>query len=245
MKLEYDTPINPRNPSTGIETRNAYHLAGRIAAIHLRNTQNNLPSVHFQVLINGSFTPESANANRLSRTPLKYIARLEGGRLIQDLPRCFISAVHLLTDAEKQQCRCAFEADVINLLAGSLAEAKYVAQQDGEAFNANLVYIGALKFYGGALDLETVDEYMNCLCSGNTFDRKKKLAELFLAAYCFVNNGTNWLAISSLAKGLCRCTSTLVSCEDLIAMLENSGSEMIHCALHAQFKQAISTEIYF
>jgi hypothetical protein len=244
MKLEYDTPINPIIPSTGIETRNAYHLAGRIAAIHLRNSQNNLPSVHFQVLINSSFNPESVNANQLPRMPLKYLATLEGGRLIQDLPRCFNSAVHLLTDAEKQQCQCAFEADVINLLAGSLAEAKYVAQQDGEVFNANLVYIGALKFYGGALDLETVDEYMNCLCSDDAFERKKKLAELFLAAYCFVNNRANWQTITRLATGLCHCTSAKVSCEDLIALLENSGLEMIRSDFHTEIKRFLHTAAY-
>lgn len=244
MKLEYDTPMNPIKPSTGIETRNAYHLAGRIAAIHIRNTQNNLPSVHFQVLINSSFNPESINANRLSSIPLKYLATLEGGRLIQDLPRCFNSAVHLLTDAEKQQCQCAFEADVINLLAGSLAEAKHVAQQDGEVFNANLVYIGALKFYGGALDLETVDEYMNCLCSGDAFERKKKLAELFLAAYCFVNNRTNWQVISRLATGLSQSRSTMVSCEDLIEMLENSGPEMKGSDVHTESKRVLHTAAY-
>jgi hypothetical protein len=76
-----------------------------------------------------------------------------------------------------------------------LAEAKYVALRDGEAFNANLVNLGALHFYGGSPDIEVINEYMECFIPQRA-ERGQKLAELFLAAFSFVNKRSNWLAIS-------------------------------------------------
>jgi hypothetical protein len=221
MKLDYNLLAASKSSAIRIGKRNAYHLAGRIAAIHLGNAQKKLPAVHFQVVIKLS-RMESEFNNRLARIHRKSMAILEGGRLIPDLPHCFQNSTWLLSGAEKQQCQCAFEADVINLLAGSLAEAKYVANRDGEVFNANLIYLGALKFYGGAMDLLTVDEYLDCLFPDNEIERKQKQAELFLAAYGFVNNPDNWRAITALAEGLYNSTQDIVSCEELLALLDSA-----------------------
>lgn len=216
MKLAYNLAENTKNSVIRIGKRNAYHLAGRIAAIHFGNQQKNLPSVHFQVAVN-SYERESGY-ERLSRIPRKVLATLEGGRLIAHLPHCYQSATRLLSDAEKHQCQAAFEADVINILAGPLAEAKYVALRDGEVFNANLIYLGALKFYSGAMDLLAVDEYMDCLFPDHGTERQQKMASLFLAAYGFISKPEIWQATTRLAEGLCNDPKDTVSCDELIAM---------------------------
>jgi hypothetical protein len=53
----------------------------------------------------------------------------------------------------------AFEADIVNLLIGPLAEAKYTAQIDSEPFSEQLLSVQALKNYGGDADLKVVNEY--------------------------------------------------------------------------------------
>ncbi len=219
MKLDYSTTTALKKPTGHIGRRNAYHQAGRVAAIYLGSKQKGLPAVHFQIVIK----PAEQGA-RFDDQPCpishKYRAKLEGGRLIPDLPHAYQSATQLLSPTEQHQCQRAFEADVVNLLAASLAEAKYVALRDDEVFNANLVYLGALKFYGGQLDLLTVDEYMDCLYPANKTERDQKLAELFLAAYSFVNEPANWQAITTLADTLYRLHQEVVTCEELIALLE-------------------------
>ena len=147
------------NPLTAISRRSAFHQAGHAAAICIGNRQKRLPDVHFQVAI----WPQERGirVSQGMRHSGKYVAKMEGGRLIQSLPLSYAERMHGLAKTEQAQFCCAFEADVINLLAGSLSEAKYVALRDNEVFNANLVYLGALQYYGGKEDLETVNDYMD------------------------------------------------------------------------------------
>lgn len=219
LKIEKYLSPPPKNLTLRIGKRNAYHQAGQVAAIHLGNKHKHLPAVHFQIAIKPIGQDNEFN-ERFIRIPHKYRAKLEGGRLIPDLPHCYQSATRLLSADEKRQCQCAFEADVINILAASLAEAKYVALRDGEIFNANLVYLGALKFYGGKVDLLTVDDYMNCLYPENNTERNQKLTELFLAAYSFVNEAANWKAITVIAEALYRCPQDIFTCDELITLLD-------------------------
>ena len=224
MRLAYKLAETTKNHAIRIGKRNAFHLAGRIAAIHFGNSQKNLPSVHFQVAIK-SYAPLVGYPKHLTQMPRKALAALEGGRLISHLPQCYQSAIRMLSDVEKKQCQSAFEADVTNILVGPLAEAKYVALRDGEVFNANLIYLGALKFYSGALDLLTVDEYMDCLFPGHGTERQQKMAGLFLAAYGFIGNSENWQAITKVAEGLCNTSKETVPYEELIALLDPKTHE--------------------
>ncbi|MEQ1486703.1 hypothetical protein [Methyloglobulus sp.] len=212
INLQANTPIQ-------IGRRNAYHQAGHAAAIYLGNQQKQLPAVHFQIII----TPQERDARqtaRITRKPGKYTAKVEGGRLIQSLPLSFAEATRHVSPSEQEQYRCAFEADVINLLAESLAEAKYVALRDDEIFNANLVYLGVLQFYGGNSDLKMITEYMECFIPDRT-ERKQKLAELFLEAYSFINKQSNWSAITALAEFIRTESQSIIPCEDLISLLES------------------------
>ena len=126
----------------------AFHEAGHVAAIYLRNHQQQLPPVFFQITINKDEQKEHP-----------FFARVEGGRLIENLPIAEIENNHFATELEQQDLKQAYEADVINLLAGPLAEAKFVALRDDEIFNPHLVNIVALKNYGGHSDLEQANRY--------------------------------------------------------------------------------------
>ncbi len=215
-----DTVINSK-PDICLEMdkRIAYHQAGRAAAICLGNKQKQLPEVYFRIIIKQQ-ERGGQPSGRLAHMYGKYTVKVEGGLLIQNLPFSFEEVRRYFSWPQQEEYRCAFEADVINLLAGSLAEAKYVALCDDEVFNDNLVNLGALHFYGGGSNMEVITEHMKCFIPDKA-ERDKKLAELFLAAYSFVNNRTNWDAISVLAKFIMAESHSVINCEKVVSLLES------------------------
>lgn len=202
--MKYDHPAVNTNANLGtlttIDKRTAYHQAGHAVAICLGNREKQLPDVHFQIVVK----PQSHNGQPLRRSlriQAQYTATLEGGRLVQSLPCSFAEVTQTLSWPDQEHCRRAFEADVVNLLTGPLAEAKYVAVRDGKPFNATLVYLGALQFYGGKATVDTITEYLGCLVPDQA-GRKQKLAGLFLSAYSFITQPANWAAITALAENI-------------------------------------------
>jgi hypothetical protein len=202
-----------------IDKTTAYHLAGHAVAICLGNKQKQLPDLHFQILIN-----QAAQDIRVSWPSVakvgEYTAIVEGGRLIQHLPLTLAEALQSLPNQKQHdEYKHAFEADIINLLVGPLAEAKYVAIRDGKAFDANLVNIVGLSPYEGKPGASLIVEYMDCfLFDQEDYDRMK---ELFLDALSFVNNGSNWPAISSLAGYILDKSSSCIGCEEVVSLLES------------------------
>jgi hypothetical protein len=219
MIQTYTFPKSFQDARILLDKRNAYHQAGHAAAIYLGNKQKKLPAVHFQIVIR----PQEHDTQHIEPSmplPDKYVAKVEGGRLIQSLPLSYAGLTQGLSGAQQEEFRSALEADVINILAGSLAEAKYVAIRDDEIFNANLVNIGALHFYHGKQDIETIYEYMDCLLPDKT-ERDHKLNALFLAAFSFVNNRANWLAIAALAEFIWENPKAIIPCEEVISLLDS------------------------
>jgi hypothetical protein len=197
---------------------NAYHQAGHAAAIHFGNWQQQLPPVHFEISIKPQGQDEG-HPVQLKRSPGNNIVKIEGGRLIQSLPMSLAETTQSFSWYQSAQFRSAFEADVINLLAGPLAEAKYVALCDGEIFNANLVNLRALIFYGGDQDMSAINDYMECFVPGKA-DRRQKLADLFSAAYCLINKRAHWPAIATLAEFILDQPIGTILCEDVISLLD-------------------------
>ncbi len=205
---------------TKIDKKAFYHAAGQAAAICLGNKQKQLPAVHFNILIK---TEEQykTQAKFLTETIVHNPAIIVGGRLIQSLPWSYAEATDSLSWFHQAEYRCAFEADISNLLAGPLAEAKYIALRDGEIFNAHLVNLKALNNYGGSQDMELVNEYMACFIP-NKAERKQKLAELLLVAFYFVNDSSNWRNITALAMFIQdQSGDGIIHCEDVISLLAN------------------------
>jgi hypothetical protein len=225
--MNYKTLAAKVAQDTGIEkisVRMAYHQAGYAAAIHFGNQDKQLPPVHFQM----SIKPQPKDGQREdSRLAVivegffsKYAVKLEGGRLIQNLPSSFAEAVHKMSWYQQTGYRCAFEADVINLLAGPLAEAKYIMMRDDEVFNVNLINLNALHFYNGSPELELANKYMACYLP-NGDERKQKLDELFMSAFRFVDDKNNWRKITALARFIQHQTKAgIIHCEELVCLLD-------------------------
>jgi hypothetical protein len=237
MKMNQNAYATGSIPPVHIGKRNAYHQAGLAVAVYLGNRQKKLPALHFQIAVSPPDL-QSAMGGQSRRTPGKFAAKLQGGRLVPFLPDSFEVATRLLSAAEQGQCLLAFEADIINLLTGSLTEAKYIALRDGEVFNANLVYLGALKFYGGGQELGIIDEYMACLFPDNKTEQRKKLAELFLAAYSFINDRRHWQTIKFLAEAIYGNPKEVFTCEELIVLIEQGHSSTKAAPKNSPFHNA-------
>ncbi len=181
----------------------AYHEAGHAAAIYIRNRGLQLPPIYFAITFNRH---ECAEAS--------FFAKIEGGRLIDNLPVAEIENTHLNFGAEKQSLQQAYEADVINLLVGPLAEAKFVALRDDEVFNPQLVNIKALNNYGGHSDLEQAYAYLAYFI-GDARERELKIEYLFISAFQFVNQPKNWRSIEHFANYILSNGQANISCEEV------------------------------
>ncbi|CAG7856091.1 hypothetical protein MCAMS1_00453 [biofilm metagenome] len=212
---------NQQNTPIQVDKRSAYHHAGHAAAIYLGNKQKQLPVVHFQMLIKEQGVINGEVASHVKGAKAKRIVKIEGGRLIQSLPLLKTDTMEDLSIFERQEYRLAYEADIVNILAGPLAEAKYVALRENKIFNPNLVYLGALKFYGGRAKLNLINEYLDCVLSYGE-ERDHKLAELFLSAYSFINNQLNWHSINALVAHILEYRKEILDCNEVIALLESS-----------------------
>jgi hypothetical protein len=208
--------------------RIAFHEAGHAAGIHLNNKARQLPPIFFKIIFKDMGVVTDADAMAYHQTTHDdCIARVEGGRLIESLPPSIDSLVRELTQHNDEMIELiddymrAFEADVINLLIGPLAEAKHVADIDGELFNQKLVNLKALKNYGGSSDLVMVNEYLQSF-SDNQQQREEKLDQLFTVAFNFVNNQANWAAITKLANHILSDSKNIIGCEEIVSMIDES-----------------------
>jgi hypothetical protein len=204
-----------------LSRKTAVHEAGHAAAIYLGNKQKQLPPVFFQIFIkelHSKFQSIGCLCKSNDRCN-NCLTKVDGGRLIHTLPSSVDEAISGFTSVQKQAYQHAFEADIINLLVGPLAEANYVAMRDNEPINPLLVTLNALKNYGGSSDLETINEYLDCLLV-NRARREKKLSELFLAAFNFINDRSNWHAIMALADYILTDSKNIIECEEIISVLD-------------------------
>jgi hypothetical protein len=159
----------------------------------------------------------------LGKSSHQYIAKLEGGRLIHTLPTSLDEATKDFSPIQRLAYERAFEADIFNLLAGPLAEANYVALRDDELINPQLLKVNALHNYGGLSDLEMINEYFECFIDSDEL-RERKMSELFLAAFSFVNERSNWLGITALADYILADDRNIIECDEIINVLETGAA---------------------
>jgi hypothetical protein len=205
--------------------RIAFHEAGHAAGIHLNNKAKQLPPVFFKIFFNDTSGLAKADGMSFQSDSDEYIARVEGGRLIELLPSSFGNFIQELTEHNNDLMQLthdyikAFEADIINLLIGPLAEARYVASIDDELFNHKLVNLYALKNYGGNSDIALAHDYLQSF-STDEQQKEDKLAELFAEAYRFINNDANWAAITKLADYMLSSSKNIIYCDEIVSMLD-------------------------
>jgi hypothetical protein len=203
-----------------LSKKTAIHEAGHAAAIHLGNKAKQLPPVFFQIFVKEHNNEQLAPGCYV--TANKYFGEIKGGRLIHTLPTPVREANHHFSAIEDPSYQSAFEADIINFLVGPLAEAKYIALSDDEPINPRLVNLDSLHYYGGSSDLKIVQEYLDCLMTDQA-QKEKKILELFLAAYDFINIPSNWRAITALADYIVDTGKMIIDCEEAIAILDGQS----------------------
>ncbi|MBL6987650.1 MAG: hypothetical protein ISR72_11570 [Methylobacter sp.] len=221
MKRNYQTDASYSINDQDLIRQIAFHEAGHAAAIYLYNRQKQLPPVHFSITIKMQDRKIDSALDTHSFAYDHYAAFVEGGRLIQSLPVALLESSHYFSDIEQDAYKTAFEADMINLLVGPLAEAKHVALRDDEQFNAQLVNINALHNYGGTSDLNQVHEYLEIYIA-NRSRHQDKMVELFNNAFQFISSPIYWRAVERLAVYILNNKENIISCEEAIAVLDKS-----------------------
>jgi len=197
-------------------TQAAFHEAGHAAAIYLRNRYYNLPKISFRISLPSVKQPKLHDNQLMLLGNMECHAKLEGGLLAENQAlsvRPHESSQAILV--YQQAC----EADVVNLLAGPLAEAKHVAQRDGEYINQHLVNYDALKNYGGKSDQEKIEKYLDDF-SLPPIRKAEKLVELHSASFDFINQAHHWRAISDLANYMLGSKKEIITCEEAVVILE-------------------------
>ncbi len=181
--------------------RIAFHEAGHAAAIYFGNQNKQLPPVHFAIKI-----------TKPTSDPLNWEAEIQDGQLIHELT----STDGVIEDMDfKKAC----ESDVMNMLVGPLAEARYVAESDGELFHPDLMTLPSLKRYGGWGDLDRAYGHLkNCL--GDCCNLDNELSRVFEQALKFISSESYWRAISNLARYVLNSQSELIDCHKIIEILE-------------------------
>ena len=221
MKRNYQTDTHCPIYDQDLIRQTAFHESGHAAAIYLYNKQKQLPPVHFQITIKALDYPKDSQVDWRSLTNNNFSAVVEGGRLIQSLPLALLESGNYFSAVEQDAYQTAFESDMINLLIGPLAEAKYVALRDQEQFNARLVNINALHNYGVTSDLNKVYEYMDIFIADRS-RHQEKLAQLFNKAFQFIISPAHWKAIDRLAGYILNNKENIISCEEAIIVLDDS-----------------------
>jgi hypothetical protein len=210
-KLSY---LSPQIDQLELSRKTAIHEAGHAAAIYFGNKQKQLPPVFFQIII----------SDRLCNAYDKNCqTKVEGGRLIQSLPSSFEENCRSFSPNQEQAYQQAFEADIINLLVGPLAEANYVAQRDNELISPRLVPLKALHNYGGASDLEIIHDYLQCFIADRN-EQEEKINKLFLEAFNFINDWAHWNAITALANTILIHDKDIIDYEEVVSVLETHFS---------------------
>jgi len=199
----------------------AFHEAGHAIAICLNNQARQQQPVFFQIVFN-----DLSLDDELISLSVDYdsVARVEGGRLIQSLIYNVDDLTHKLLSIDEsvapliREYQVAFEADIINLLIGPLAEAKQAYLNDDERFNYQLIDLKALKNYGGDSDLALAWEYLESY-SKDKQRQEEKLNELFISAGNFISDRQNWMAITKLADYIIHSDKKIISCEEVLSLL--------------------------
>lgn len=207
---------------TEYKQRIAHHEAGHAAAVHFNNRAKKLPPINYTIQL-ATWQYIAPSLLPSPNDPQTWVARVSG-RFIQTLPT---PLTLVASEVEKNQVRIkhalnpTFEADVVNLLVGPLAEAKYVALSDNEPFVLELLNIQSLSTnYGGEADITAVFEYIQMLA---TNQREQSLQRFFIEAFNFVNAKTNWQAITRLASHILASSQSEISCAEATSILESSA----------------------
>lgn len=191
-----------------LTNQTAFHEAGHAASIYFGNKRKKLPPVFFQIQIK-----KAEGSNKVA------FAKVIDGHLIQSLPIAGLDSISSLSQQDQLDYQAAYEADVINLLVGPLAEAKYVSIRDDEPFSFNLINAQALNYYGGSTDVKKAYIYLEYFIVSDVL-REEKMVELFFQAFLFIERNENWRYILNLAHYILDSDKDMITCEEAVGVLK-------------------------
>ena len=207
MKRHKSFDLSKKNSLDAHKKKIAYYESGRAVAMLINNQLKNLPPVFFEITFNNNTQNTPSDTQLDLASDVDYSAKVKGGRLVKNLPESiamFTSELDLFLEYSMEQKEkiieglvMAMECDLVNILVGSLAEAKYTVLCDDEIFNKNIVNINALHNYVGLSDRVLIEEYLTCFSNSKRL-QNHILERLFMQAYDFIDNASNWKKIMKL-----------------------------------------------
>lgn len=211
-----------RKPPLPHQKQYAFHNAGHLVAIYVNDGNKQLKHANFPIKLNDVNSVDTDSVHQAIRNGRRNGVFSNTGCSMQSIavaveeasPGYFGASTAIDPDRETENL---LEAEIINLLAGPLAEARYIHDEDNEPMTHHLVDLEALKSYGGCEDLALVQENLSVL-SQDPSECERKLAELFKTAFDFIVNELNWKVVSQLAESLYRKKS--MSYGEVVAMFE-------------------------
>jgi hypothetical protein len=216
MNLNFPAKSVNQLPHNELTKKRAIHVAGHAVAIYLGSRKNDIPPF-FQIFIKNKIC-EFRLPRSLTGCNDKFNSQQDQDRWVQTMPALSEKGIRDISLEQVQQYKSAFETNIISLLAGPLAEAKYVAMRDGELINPRLVNLDALPNYGGTEDLEIIHEYLEYFIFEDA-EKEKKISDLFLEAFTFINDKTNWLVITMLANYILTTRKSFIDYEEVVPYL--------------------------
>lgn len=201
MKLSYISTDNRTEIAPNNHWRQAFHQAGHAAALYLNAPDKNKLTA-------------SLTVNLALKKPVT-------GKKSQVTECHYVNHLAYQT-RNKHTLLPAFTADIVALIAGPLAEARYTLTQDNEIFHINLLKPDALQNYGGQDDLMLIEQCLDnfFILHADTVDREQTLLSLYKQAFGFVQNEGNWQRISALAHYLGDSQNQPVDIAEITAVLD-------------------------
>ncbi len=197
----------------------AYHEAGHATAIYLYNKQQQLPSIFFQIHLKNYEDIKQLTAHDINYQGA-YVAEIEGGCLIENLALNLSVSKNEIKPREKEEYYRALNADVINLLAGSIAEQNYLILRDNEIINEALLNIRNLGRYGNYSDMQKINNYLRFL-SDCPVEQQQKLTLLLKESFFFITHPQTWKAVTAVAHYILDSQKQEVYCEDIFKVIDH------------------------
>ncbi len=204
-----------------LATQIAYHEAGHATAIYLYNKQQQLPPVFFKVHVKKHENLKQFMAEKGEQEPPAVAATIEGGCLIENLTLNLAASCGEMSANEKIAYYQALDADVINLLAGSIAEKNYVIQRDNEIINAELLNVEALASYGNYSDMQKIQTYLEFF-SDCPLQKQQKLNRLLQASFNFITQPKTWRAVQAVAEFILETQEQAIHCEQIFKVIDET-----------------------